>query len=502
MPQGIAYNPSTHNLINSPKTANQINLVQNIQTPTYSEDKYVALGKEIKGGHYVEYLSQLLIDDKYAGVFLSRREKGMLVSVHYNDDGSPCNKVYQLINYPGTNTLDDWQQIGGVDIDVFNRIKVSTLAERDTLIDGEKDVCFVEDARQQVEIDNGDPIYSATYMWNGSNWLIVKTPGSIDVSEVRLNTSYRHARNTDTHLDYGGNNPISAAAIVDHLSNKQVHIEINDEADKDVENATYSAKKIYEVAELVASSISKKTSSIHNDLKDIQGGNALERYHLSKDQYDGIAKLLYAAPEISISPSSLGVHEVGKIIDIDQFFQLNYKNAENIEGAEVDINGIKYPLPYSSHRFHKELEYPNSGTFIPFTAKVFRTDNQAAVTVSPSITMKYRAFWLISDEDLISTSNEEITEYLKNKAQSSLVSSKALGLKTFTNTSGRMANIYIAVPKSMGVPTIASSAFPDSPGKTYQHKFLYTNANTVTEYYLVKMADMIGAGGSYKSIIK
>lgn len=268
MPQGIRYNPLVHDQITSPKTSNQINLVQNIQTPTFSEDKYVALGKEVKGGHYVEYLSQLLVDDQYAGIFLSRREKGMLVSVHYNDNGTPLNKVFQLIEYPGTKSLDDWQPIGGVKIEVFNRVVVAHLTDRDDLDVDERDVCIVEDARQQVEIDNGDAVYSATFIWNGISWLIVRTPGEIDASEVKLNTIYRHSKNTDTHLDLGGDNPVAAATIVDHIGNQDVHFEMNDAADKEVTNATYSAKQIHFISEEYATNAVKdKISASEVDAK-------------------------------------------------------------------------------------------------------------------------------------------------------------------------------------------------------------------------------------------
>ena len=164
----------------------QAHLIQN-----YNADKYIVVDKEIKGGlHRVKYKSQLY-QYNYDGIFQSRRVKGMIAYVELEDDDTPLGKYYSLIMLPG-DTPDQWAEHGsGANVVLNNPITVQDLPERDALTPLPNDFVNVVDARTESEIEADIDPYSASFIWDGSQWLRIYPYAA---------NPNNHVQNTDTGL--------------------------------------------------------------------------------------------------------------------------------------------------------------------------------------------------------------------------------------------------------------------------------------------------------------
>lgn len=239
----------------------------------------------------------------------------------------------------------------------------------------------------------------------------------------------------------------------------------------------------------------------HNELRDIQGGTPNQRFHITENQHEELSRLLFQPPTINVTPLNLGKFEVGSNIDVSGNYELTYTNTKNILDQKVLIGKSRFDLPYFNHEFRGSLSRKSRGSVYPFTASVFRIDNNVEISVSPILFFEYRVFWLITDIDLMTFSNENLSTWLRENSESELKSNNDIGIKEFRNHSMNMSNIYVAVPKSYTIPNLAPSAFPNSPSLTESRYFNYSFGEAITDYVLVKMVDAIGPNGIYESII-
>lgn len=226
---------------------------QTMVIQNYELDKYIVIDKEIRGGlHRVQYKS-LLLAQNYAGVSTSKRVKGMLVYVEFEDDDSICNKFYALINLPGTSLLD-WQEIGsGSPLTINNATVVQTIIERNALTPAANNLVTVVDARTPQEITDNAPVYPQSYVYNGTAWIVISPYGQ---------DPNRHQKNFDTQLVRGSDNSVvTADSIALHLLNAQIHKNLNDANEDGALNEDWSSKKI---ADKLALKVDKKSDGAGN----------------------------------------------------------------------------------------------------------------------------------------------------------------------------------------------------------------------------------------------
>jgi hypothetical protein len=232
----MPYNPNTNEYQGIRPEVGQTYWVQSLLIQNYSADKYIAIDKEIRGGlHRVTYKSHLTVTDKYDGIFNSRRVKGMLVYVELEDDDTPCDKYFSLKQLPGT-SISDWEEIGsGSPVTVNNPQTVANLNERSLLEPEANDFVNVTDARTQEQIDNEDEVYSQSFIYNGTDWLIIYPYGQ---------DPNRHVKNTDTQLIKGDGNPLTADDINTHITSTSVHKLYNDSNDDGSETEAWTSYKV------------------------------------------------------------------------------------------------------------------------------------------------------------------------------------------------------------------------------------------------------------------
>lgn len=224
-----------------PRTSGQIGLTQTIFVQNFGADKFIAIAKELKGGlHKVKYRSLLYRDDIYDGIFGSRREKGMLVYVEFEDDDTVCDKYYSLKTFPGTleSHWEEWSPGSGTSVTLNNPQTVATIIARDALTPVANDFVNVTDARTPQEIIDVDPVYSTSFIYDGTNWLIVYPYGQ---------DPDRHAKNNDIQLKRESNNAVvSADSIATHMADNSKHKNLNDANNAGALNEDWSSAKIRE----------------------------------------------------------------------------------------------------------------------------------------------------------------------------------------------------------------------------------------------------------------
>lgn len=253
------------------RTSGQINLIQTIQTAAYGTDLAIVDSKEIKGGlHYVQHIGDLT-DQDWDGIFSTRKRTGMMVYVHYENDGTTLHdKYYKLKSgLPGT-TITDWELLsfGGSTIVINNIDTVADIAARDALPSpANGDVAHVTDASADPAISSG----GASYIYDGSTWTRILGADGINPADVIANTAARHTQNTDTELDNGGANNVSAATIVSHINDISKHAEINDSAGLTNTNELWSADKIQTELNLLITDITANDADIATLVSSLSG---------------------------------------------------------------------------------------------------------------------------------------------------------------------------------------------------------------------------------------
>lgn len=132
------YDPTPH--IGQKPAGAKIAVPAQVGQPSYMEDRYTVIDKEVYGGaHRVQYKSLLTVN-RYDGIFNSRRVINMLCSVQFNDDGTEDGTLYMLKRNLG-HTLTDWEPIGqAAPVTLNNPRTVQNLPQRDAL--------------QPLEVDN------------------------------------------------------------------------------------------------------------------------------------------------------------------------------------------------------------------------------------------------------------------------------------------------------------------------------------------------------------
>lgn len=239
MPINVPFNPNNINYTGPRVETGQAFKFQSYLIATYDKDLYIADAKEIKGGfHHVEYLSELTVT-KYSGIQTSKRVKNMLCSVEFNDDGSESGKIYRLKTLPG-NLLSHWEEIGsGSPITINNPKVVANLTARDALTAVVNDFVTVIDARSPTQIAATSPpvaVYAASYIYNGTGWVIIYPYGQDPNS---------HPKNNDTQLVRLSNSEVlTADSIGNHISNSSIHKNLNDLNNNGATNEDWSSSKI------------------------------------------------------------------------------------------------------------------------------------------------------------------------------------------------------------------------------------------------------------------
>lgn len=232
----MPYNPNITQYPNPRPETGQTYWVQSLLIQNFAADKYIVIDKEIKGGlHRVKYKSQLLVTDKYDGIFNSRRVKGMLCYVEFEDDDTPSGKYYKLNIFPGT-SFSHWEEIGsGANVTLNNPRTVPDLPARDALTPiSAGDFVNVGDARTPQEIIDLVPAYSASYIYDGSQWIVVHPYGQ---------DPDRHVKNYDTQLVKTDNTPLTADQIDAHIKDETKHKVFNDLNDAGAENEAWTSSK-------------------------------------------------------------------------------------------------------------------------------------------------------------------------------------------------------------------------------------------------------------------
>lgn len=246
----MPYNPNHLDYTGSRPEKNQSNQTQTWLMQNYTTENYSVIDKEIKGGlHRVKYKSHLIQDTPgntgafkgtYDGVFLTRRVKGMLVYVELEDNDTPCDKYFSLQTFPGT-SLSHWVEVGAgspITITGQNQV-VADIAARDAITGmATGDMVTVLDARTPQEVTDGDPIYPSTYIWNGTQWVVISPYGADPM---------RHAKNNDTQLIRASNGAVVTADIIaTHIADDTKHLNINDANDTGATNEQWSSAKTRE----------------------------------------------------------------------------------------------------------------------------------------------------------------------------------------------------------------------------------------------------------------
>lgn len=233
----LPYNPATVEYSGARPESNIAPKLQSFVISNYALDRYIVVDKEIKGGvHRVSYKSQLLVSNSYDGIQTSKRVKGMLCYVSFEDDGSDCDKYFSLKTLPG-NLLSHWVEIGaGSPITLTNPQVTATIITRDALTPASGDFVTVIDARTPQEIIDDDPVYAKSYIWNGTAWVQVTMYGSDPNS---------HVKNTDTQLVRASNGAaVTADSIANHIASTSLHKNVNDANDDGAANEEWSSLKI------------------------------------------------------------------------------------------------------------------------------------------------------------------------------------------------------------------------------------------------------------------
>ena len=233
----MPYNVNNTDYTNPRPEKGQTYWVQSLLIQNFAADKYIVVDKEIKGGlHRVKYKSQLTITDKYDGIFSSRRVKGMLCFVELEDDDTECGKYYKLNTLPG-NSISHWEEIGsGANVTLNNPRTVATLPDRDALTSlAAGDFVNVTDARTTQEITDSTPVYSRSFIYDGTQWIIVYPYGQ---------DPDRHAKNFDTQLVKSNGVPLTADQIDTHIKNESIHKIYNDANTSGDPNEAWSSEKV------------------------------------------------------------------------------------------------------------------------------------------------------------------------------------------------------------------------------------------------------------------
>lgn len=243
-------------------------------------------------------------------------------------------------------------------------------------------------------------------------------------------------------------------------------------------------------------------TDIHNDLQQIQGGITDERYHLDAAMHQTIYDYFYQPPTLNLSPNNLGTFEVGRQFEYNENISVGITNIVNVKDNEIEVDGTTHPLPFTSYNIQGNEDLNNGWNNLS-QALIRDQKDDSVISQVVRVRGRYRVFWVLTETDLFALSDGDLTSFLQNLpgSQNQLNANKNIGNQTLVNNDPGMGNIYVAVPKSYGVPQIANQAFPTNPVNTDQKEFDYTFEAATTDYYLVKMTAGIGGGGSYDAVI-
>lgn len=202
----------------------------------------------------------------------------------YFGTGAPGIQEGFLVSFINITGSAGMENLNGSNF-MIDRVRFEAVGAGETIM--QNTVVRIVDATTQEQVDltgetytgNGELIvgqpFSQSFVWsdNENKWLHVYGAGNIRPEEVQANTNARHTQNTDTHLDQGGTNELSAASIKQHLQNPNIHFEINDAADENVNNQVYSAAKVREIEGSLATEIQEERERI-DDIGQNLPGNA------------------------------------------------------------------------------------------------------------------------------------------------------------------------------------------------------------------------------------
>lgn len=184
------------------------------------------------------------------------------------------------------------------------------------------------------------------------------------------------------------------------------------------------------------------TSTPHNQLKDIQGGNDTERYHLTKEQYDKLLALITKEPTVSLNlvsstPSIVnGVYEKGTTITRLRVRPGVTLNDGGAHTSSRYLLGITELVNYTTDNLLREYEY--TGAISENSTIKFQASFSKATMKEASVSVRFEAPYFSA----IDTAN---------KLHTSLVLTKGLG---------KAGNTIIDFSIPAGNATASNPVFP------------------------------------------